>query len=169
MSAARSRSQFIASRPRSEVFTAVAVGASIVIGAILLVWLIRPGPVGVPGKGGLLSRQPRMTLLVILAVAALGGWAAYIIRRRHDPPLGRTRAFAIGAVILIALAVIGGIFWPGGVIRHWPKLPKTVKTPASTPSSVPSSPSTGTGSTTAKPSTSVKPNNSAGSPTTKAG
>ena len=169
MSAARSRSQFIASKPRSEVFTAVAVGASIVIGALLLIWLIRPGPVGVPGKGGLLSRQPRMTLLVILAVAALGGWAAYIIRRRHDPPLGRKGAFAIGAVILVALAVIAGIFWPGGVIRHWPKQPKIANTPASTPTSVPSSPSTGTGSTTATPSTSVTPTTSATSPTTKAG
>jgi hypothetical protein len=165
MSAARSRSQFTASRPRSEVFVAVAVGVSIVVGALLLIWLIRPGPVGVPGKGGLLSRQPRMTILVVITVAALGGWAAYIIRRRHDPPLGRKGALAIGGVIIVALAVIGGIFYPGGVIRHWPKTPRFSETPAS----VPSSPSTGTGSTTAKPGTTVTPTTRPSSPTTKAG
>jgi hypothetical protein len=169
MSAARSRGQFIASKPRSEVFAAVAVGASIVVGALLLIWLIRPGPVGVPGKGGLLSRQPRMTLLVVFTAAALGGWAAYIIRRRQDPPLGRRNALALGAVVLVALAVIAGIFWPGGVIRHWPKTPKISQTPSSTPSSVPSTPSTGTGSTTAKPGTTVTPTTSATSPTTKGG
>ena len=63
-------------------------------------------PSACPGKGGLFARQPRVTLLVVLTIAALGGWAAYILRRRHDPPLGRKGALALGRIVLVVLAVI---------------------------------------------------------------
>jgi hypothetical protein len=169
MSAARGRGQFVASRPRAEVFTAVAVGTTIVLGTLLLIWLIRPGPVGVPGKGGLLSRQPRMTLLILLTIVAVSSWGAYIYRRHKEPPLGRNRACAVGAVVIVVLAVIAGVFWPGGVIRHWPKQPKLSETPSTLPASVPST-KAGTGpTTTAKTGTTVTTPTTATSPTTKAG
>ena len=170
MSAARGRSQFVASKPRAEVFTAVAVGTAIVIGTLLLIWLIRPGPVGVPGKGGLLSRQPRMTLLILLTILAVAACGAYIYRRHKEPPLGRNRAFALGAVVLVVLAVLAGVFWPGGVIRHWPKQPKIATTPSTLPASVPSTAKAGTGpTTTAKTGATVTIPTTATSPTTKAG
>jgi hypothetical protein len=162
------RQQFVRARPRSEVIIAIAVSAGIVIGTALLVWLMRPGTVGVPGGGGLLNRQPRMTILVLLAAAVIGGIVFYVLRRRHPPRFGTRGAIAIGSAVTIVAAVVAGIFWPGGVIRHWPpqiKLPDV--TPTSVPSSTPTSVQTGTSVTTP---TTVSPPTSATTPTTvKAG
>jgi len=141
----RGRQQFVPARPRAEVLTAVAVSATIVIGTALLVWLMRPGQVGVPGGGGLLNRQPRMTMLVVLTAAIIGGWALYVVRRRRPPRFGTQGSIAIGSAITVVLAVVAGIFWPGGVIRHWPKQPKVADVPAtSVPSSAPTTAKTGT-------------------------
>jgi hypothetical protein len=146
------------------------VSASIVIGTALLVWLMRPGTVGVPGGGGLLNRQPRMTILVLLAAAVIGGIVLYVVRRRHAPRFGTRGSIAIGSAVTIVVAIGAGIFWPGGVIRHWPpqfKLPDV--TPTSVPSSTPTSVKTGTSVTTPTPTT-VSPPTSGTTPTTvKAG
>jgi hypothetical protein len=149
MSPSRTRRQFVPSRPRSEVVTAVVVAAGIVVGTALLIWLIRPGKVGVPGGGGLLSRQPRMTLLVLLTAAALGVVALWVRRGRRLPKrLGERGTFIVGSAVVIVLAIVGGIFWPEGIVRHWPKQPKIPDTPATNPSSVPSSTSATGGPTT---------------------
>jgi hypothetical protein len=145
------RQQFVRARPRSEVVIAVVVSAGIVLGTALLVWLMRPGTVGVPGGGGILNRQPRMTILVLLAAAAIGGVVLYVVRRRHAPRFGTRGSIAIGSAVTIVAAVVAGIFWPGGVIRHWPP---QFKLPDVTPTSVPSStPTTASNTATTKAGT----------------
>src|SRR3954468_7836581 len=137
MSPSRSRNQFVAARPRSEVFSAIAVSAAIVLSTALLIWLLRPGPPGVPGKGGLLSRQPRMTILLLLIAIAIASWAIYVLRRRNEPRFGRVGAIAVGAGVVVALGIVAGVFWPSGVVRHWPSGTSLLDTPTSVPSTTP--------------------------------
>jgi len=153
------RQQFIPSRPRSEVIIAVAVGVGIVAGTALIIWLIRPGTAGVPGGGGLVARQPRMTILLALAAGAIGLVVAFVRRSRHRPRFGSRGAIAVGAATVVVLAVVGGIFWPGGVVRHWPRQPKVAPTPSTNP--VPSTPAT-----TSKPGTTLKTGTTVASPPT---
>jgi hypothetical protein len=152
------RQQFVPSRPRSELIGAIAVGVGIVAGTILIIWLIRPGTAGVPGGGGLVARQPRMTILLALAAAAIGVVVALVGRARHRPRFGSRGAIAVGSATVVVLAVVGGIFWPGGVVRHWPKLPKLAPTPSTNP--LPSTPLT-----TATPGTTVKTGTTVAAPT----
>jgi hypothetical protein len=169
MSPSQRRKQFVPARPRAEVFTAVAVGAGIVLGTALLIWLLRPGSPGVPGEGGLLSRQPRMTILLLLTAAAITGVVVFVLRRRHQPKIGEKGSIGLGVGLVIVLAVVAGIFWPGGVVRHWPKRPKA---PVTNPTSIPATTATvspGPG-TTGKPGATVSsPTTVASSPTTKGG
>lgn len=134
MSPSRTRPQFVPSRPRSELFTAIAVSAGIVVGTALVIWLIRPGTAGVPGGGGLFNRQPRMTILVLLTAAVLAVVVTYLFRGRRRPrKISPARAAGIGSVVVIALGVLAGIFWPNGVIHHYPKAPKVSETPVTNP------------------------------------
>jgi magnesium-transporting ATPase (P-type) len=167
----RQRQQFVPSRPRAEVITAVAVAVAIVAGTLLLIWLMRPGKVGVPGGGGLLSRQSRMTILLVLTAAALLGVFFWVRSGRRRPKrLGQRGAIIAGSAVVIVLAILGGIFWPGGVVRHWPNQPKIANTPATNPISVPSTtPATAAPSTTAKTGTTVKPATSSSTPPTTKG
>jgi hypothetical protein len=152
------RQQFVPSRPRAEVITAIAVGVAIVAGTALIIWLIRPGTAGVPGGGGLVARQPRMTILLAVAAAAIGFVVSLVRRRRHRPRFGARGAIAVGSATVVVLAVLGGIFWPGGVVRHWPPQPKLEPTPSTNPA--PSTPLT-----TAKTGTTVKTGTTAPVPT----
>jgi magnesium-transporting ATPase (P-type) len=163
MSPSRRRQAFVQARPRSEIVTAVAVSAAIVLGTALLVWLMRPGTVGVAGGGGLFNRQPRMTILVLLTAAVIAGLVLFVVRRRRPPRFGVRGSIAIGTSVTLVLAVVAGIFWPGGVIRHWPaafKLPDTPDTlaPTSTPTTASKTTTTKSGSsTTAVTPTTVTP------------
>jgi hypothetical protein len=166
MSPSKTRAQFVPARPRAEVVAAVAVAATIVFGTVLLIWLLRPGTPGVPGGGGLLSRQPRMTILVVLTAAALATVSYRAVRHhRRSARLSERGALLVGSGVVLVLAVAGGIFWPGGVIRHWPKRPKLADTPptATAPVSATTAPKT---STTSAPKPSTVPSNSS-TPTTK--
>jgi hypothetical protein len=168
MSPSRTRQQFVPSRPRSEIIAAVAVGVGIAGGTVLLIWLMRPGGTGVAGGGGLFNRQPRMTMLIVLTAAALGGLVLWVRRGRRPKRLGERGSIVVGSLVVIAVAVVAGIFWPGGVVRHWPKAPAltnppatnppATNPPATNPPSVPSTtPATSTGpSTTARTATTVK-------------
>jgi len=134
MSPSRTRKPTVRARPRSEVLVAVAAAVGIVAGTALLIWLMRPGEPGVPGGGGLLSRQSRVTLLVVLSVGALAIAIWWVLNGRRRPRrLSQRAAVTITAVVLIASSVLAGILWPGGLVRHWPKQAKEIETPATTP------------------------------------
>jgi hypothetical protein len=145
MSPSKSRQQFVPSRPRAEVFTAIAVAVGIVVTTALLIWL---------------SRQPRATILFLATVGALGGVVAYVTRRRKAFRLGARGAIGVGAAGVVVLALAALIFWPGGIVRHWPRRPK-VTTPVT-----PTSASTTTVSPATSPTTAAVPTST--TPTTKA-
>ncbi|HEV7524994.1 MAG TPA: hypothetical protein VGP92_08515 [Acidimicrobiia bacterium] len=169
MSPAKGRKQFVQARPRAEVFAAVAVGTGIVVATALLIWLIRPGSPGVPGEGGLLSRQPRVTILLVLSAIALASFVSFILRRRHPPRIGTRGALAVGTAGVVVLAVAAGIFWPDGVVRHWPKRPKLITPASSVPVSVPSTTKVPTPTTKPGTSTTVRTNTTVAAPTTSKG
>jgi peptidoglycan biosynthesis protein MviN/MurJ (putative lipid II flippase) len=163
MSPSKTRTKFVPARPRSEVLAAVAVSASIIVGTALLIWLLRPGQPGVPGGGGLLSRQPRVTILVVVTAVALATVVVRVLRgRRRSARLGERGAILVGSGVVIAAAVALSVFWPGGVVRHWPRQPKLAPTP--TTNSIPASSAPASASTTAASSTSAAGSTS---PTTK--
>ena len=114
---------------------------------------MRPGPAGVPGTGGLFSRQPRVTLLVVLTVAALGGWVGVRLRAPAHAPRARAHAARSRSAVgdPRARASSPGSSGPAASSTTGRTQPKIANTPATRPTSVPSTPSTGTGSTTAKP------------------
>jgi hypothetical protein len=130
MSPSRTRKPVLHTRPRSEVVTAVLVGVGIVVGTALLIWLMRPG--GAVGTGGLFNRQPRVTWLVVFALAALGLGIWWLVRgggsRRHW-----RKGVAIGLVCVVVFVgtFLAAILWPSGLIHHYPTAPKL--TPNSTP------------------------------------
>jgi peptidoglycan biosynthesis protein MviN/MurJ (putative lipid II flippase) len=160
MSPSRSRGQYVPVRPRSEVYVAVAVAAGIVIGTALLIWLMRPNDSGVPGTGGLFTRQPRVTLLVIVTLLAIGSVIWYVLSRRKSWRFGEWGTIAIASGVIVVGAVILGIFWPGGVVRHYTSFPNIPSTPTTTPATTP---------TTSKPKPTTKPTpTTAATPTTKA-
>ena len=146
MSPARSKRQPVPHRhSRSDIVRAVAVGAGIVIVTALLVWLMRPGPSGIPATGGLMNRQPRSSWLVgtALGVAGLGTWLILRGSRRT-----RSRAKLLIPILLgvvLVAAVVGGFLWPGGLLRHdiAPKPAPTTTTTTTKPGA----------STTTKPAT----------------
>lgn len=140
-------------RPRSEVITAVVVGVGIVLGTILLIWLMRPGTANDDSTGGLMTRQPRVWLLLASTLAALVAAAAWLIRGKRRPRRGNRRTWvAATSVAIVAGAIVLGILWPGGLIHHWPPQPKLDQT--QTPNTTP--PIT-TPFTTARPSVTTKP------------
>ena len=166
MSPARSkRTPIPHRRSRAEIVTAVGVAAGIVLVTSLVVWLMRPGPAGTLGTGGLMNRQPRASWLVgaALGLAALSAWWILRVSRRargHEKV-----ALPVSLGVVVVAAVIGGFAWPGGVLRHdhAPPPPPPTTTTAPTTSTSPATTTTvngattttpGTGSTTAAPSTS---------------
>ena len=86
---------------------------------MLLVWLVRPGPAGVPATGGLMNRQPRASWLIGIGIGVAGLATWWILTR--SKPKTRERAKVILPItlgIVLVVSVVGGIFWPGGLLRH---------------------------------------------------
>jgi hypothetical protein len=165
MSPARSKRQPVPHRrSRADVVRAVAVGAGIVLATSILIWLLRPGPAGIPGTGGLMNRQPRSSWLVgtAIGVAALGIW--WILRgsRRAKGHEKLLIPITVGVVLLVA--VIAGILWPGGLLRHdvAPAPEPTTTTTTTKPGSSTTAPA---GSSTSTPS-STSPSGSSTVPAT---
>jgi hypothetical protein len=150
----RTRKPVIHARPRSELYVAISIGVAIVVGVVLLIWLLRPGTPGGVGGGGLFNRQPRISWLTFGALA-LGVYGTFYVLRGRRRPRSVSPVLAVIAVwILVGIAYsLLAIFWPSGIIEHYPSLPQLQpSTQTTTPTTIPapSTPTTKTPATTAK-------------------
>ena len=128
-------------RNRGEIVKAVLVAAGIVGATALLVWLLRPGPAGVPATGGVMNRQPRASWLIVGAVVA-GGLVSWWVLRRRSRSKRRTRAtLTISLAVILVIAVVLGFVWPGGLLRHDVAPPAAQPEPTTTPTT-PTTPTT---------------------------
>ena len=165
MSPARSKRKPVPHRrSRADIAKAVGVGVGIVAVTGVLIWLLRPGPAGIPGTGGYMNRQPRSSWLVGMALG-IAGLATWWILRRSSP---RTRARAkviipITLGVVLVATIVGGIFWPGGLLRHdvapAPEPSTTTTTPPSTSATTPTTgaPTTVASTTVASASSTTAP------------
>jgi hypothetical protein len=159
----RRRQQYQSPRTRADVVTAVVAGVSIVAGTALMIWLLRPG--------GIADRQPRSSWLVggaliiaVVTVYALRPAGRFDVNRKVAVP------GALGAIVV--LAVIAGVLWPHGLLRHTPKLAPIDTSPAasiSVPSSVPGTPTTASGATSTAPATTAAGSSTSAAATTTSG
>jgi hypothetical protein len=144
-------------RPRAEIVVAVLAAIGIVLGTVLLVWLLRPGEPGVPGGGGLMARQPRVSLLVVLGAALTAFAIWWVLKGRRRPKrVNRRTAVTVTACVMIVALVLAGVFWPGGLVRHYPSRvsESELQTPIQT---VPDQTAPGTSPGTSAPSGSTQP------------
>jgi hypothetical protein len=139
-------------RSRQEVTTAVLVAVGIVLLTVLLIWLLRPATPGVPGSGGLMTRQPRASLLIVLTLGTMV-FVVWRIARDQRPKkrLDWRQRTAIGVVVVFGLAFLAGVFWPGGLLRHYPSQPEPVTLPESSATSTPGTTGASTTVTTGSP------------------
>jgi F0F1-type ATP synthase assembly protein I len=147
MSPARSRRTPIPHRrSRAEIVRAAGVAAGIVVVTAALVWLLRPGASGSLGTGGLMSRQPRVAGLVAaaLVVAGIVTWWTLRVSRKARGHERVVVPIELGVVLVAAIVV--GVTWPGGLLRHYFSIPKPI-TPTTTPSTLPTSTTGATGAT----------------------
>jgi len=153
MSPPRSRGQYVPVRPRSEVYVAVAAAAGIILGTLLLIWLMRPGQPGVAGTGGLFTRQPRMTWLVVVTLIAIGGVFWYVLSRKKRRRFGDWGTIAIASGVVVVIAVLIAVFWPGGILRHYDTFPTITPSPGTTPTTNATPTTKATPTTVAPPTT----------------
>jgi hypothetical protein len=118
------RKQTARLRPRSEVVVAVVAAVSIVVATLLLIWALRPATPGVPGTGGIITRQPRFFVWLVVCGSVIAGVIMWLLRGRRRPrrwPPKVTIPVAVG--ILVLGSILAGIFWPGGLIKDYPSRP----------------------------------------------
>jgi hypothetical protein len=142
---------------RREIVTAVLGAAAVVIGTILLIWMMRPGNAVTPGSGGVIHRQPRMSWLVFLAIVVEIIAVVWILRshRYRENP---RRPIVVASVVVIGIAIVAGIAWPSGVVRHYVSIHEAPSTtlPTASPTTKPT--------VTTKPTTTTKPATSTSKP-----
>lgn len=105
-------------RSRADILKAAGAAAGIIVVTALLIWLTRPGPTGTAGTGGLMGRQPRVSLLIgaALGLAAVAMWWVLRVSRTARERAKIVLPVALGVVLVAAL--VGAATWPGGVLRH---------------------------------------------------
>jgi len=144
--ASRRQPQKLRKYERDDILKAVAVSAVIVVITGILVWMLRPGPPGVPATGGIMNRQPRATWLIVGAIAA-GTIACVVIMRGHGRARKRAKVVLPIALAIVLLGAIGlGIAWPGGLLRHDVAPVTEEPQPEPTPTTPTTPPSGATGS-----------------------
>ncbi len=149
-------------RDRIEIVKAVGISVAILIFTAIVVWLLRPGPPGIPATGGLMNRQPRVSWLIGMALGA-GALATWWVLRKSPRAKKRAKVvLPITFAVILALTVVGGFLWPGGLLRH-DVAPEPI--PEEEPEPTPST--SAPAQTTAPPTTVASPT-TAGSPTTVA-
>jgi hypothetical protein len=97
---------------------------AVVVFTALAIWMLRPGDPLTPGTGGLAHRQPRATWLVAGAIVAVIIAVVAIPRSRRL----RRRANAavpVAVAVLLVGAVVAGVLWPSGLLRHYAKVAST--------------------------------------------
>ncbi len=141
--------QPVARHSRRDIVIAVSGSAAVVIATALLIWLMRPGPQFSVGTGGLFHRQPRATWLVVLAIA-VAGLVVWAVLRPHSRVERRGLVLGAGGAGVLVAAILGGVFWPGGLVHHYPSQP-TVPPSTVGPSTV--APTTAAHSSTSVPGT----------------
>jgi hypothetical protein len=158
----RRRQQYQTPRDRRELVTAIGAGVAIVLATVLMIWLLRPG--------GLADRQPRSSWLVGIVVMASVLAVYTILRPASKVKISRNVALGGSFGVIVVGAVLGGVFWPGGVVRHTPTIATipsgttaalTVPTLAPIPTTtVPGSPSSTTATTAPTSTSSAAPSSS---------
>ena len=142
----RRRQQYQTPRTRAELATAVGAAAAIVAGTGLMIWLLRPG--------GLADRQPRSSWLVGIVLIASAVLCFEILRPKSPVKMSRQVAFGGGFGIIVVGAVLAGVLWPGGIVRHTPSFASFPTVPTANPLTSTSAPLP---SSTAIPGTTVAP------------
>jgi hypothetical protein len=152
-------------RPRRERLTAVAGALAVVLGTALAIWLLRPGPASRfdGGGGGLAHRQPRATWLVVLTIAAGLAFAWWAWHGRHRFRARRPQLLAAGLAVILVLAVVAGVLWPGGLLHRYHDpldfsdfeldVPTTTAVPGTTAAGATNTPDPGGDATTVAPGT----------------
>jgi hypothetical protein len=157
MSPARSKRQPVPHRrSRADVVRAVGAGAGIVVTTSILIWLLRPGPAGIPATGGLMNRQPRASWLVgtAIGVAVVATW--WILRGSRRAQGREKLILPITLGVVLVATVVAGFLWPGGLLRHdvAPAPEPTTTTTTTKPAGSTTAPSSTTsGSSTSAPGT----------------
>jgi len=155
------------------VFGAVAV----VAGTLLMIWLLRPGAPGTEGTGGIATRQPRATWLVVGTLAALVWFSRWALRGEHRWREKTLVLLVVGGLLLVGVSVAAGIAWPGGLLREYrapldlsdleelPDLTTTLPTgTTATTGAGGATASTAPGTETSGPTSTAPPPTSTGSP-----
>jgi hypothetical protein len=109
----RRRQQYQSPRTRAELVAAVGAAVGIVAATALMIWLLRPG--------GLADRQPRSSWLVGVVLIA-GAILCFEVLRPKTPVKKLSRQVSLGGGfgIIAVAAVVAGVFWPHGLLRHTP-------------------------------------------------
>jgi hypothetical protein len=136
MSPSRTRRPVHRHRSRRELFTAIGGAVGVVVVTAIMVWLLRPGPSGTQGTGGLGNRQPRATWLVVITVVALLAFAWWAFRQQRRWRGRAVIVMAVGGFLILLAAVISGFLWPGGLLRH-PTPPPASLSPEDIPTTLP--------------------------------
>ena len=122
MSPARGRPKTIPRRrERREVLKAVAGSVSVLVLTAFAIWALRPGPSSRfdNGGGGIFNRQPRVSWLFVLTIAAVVGFGWWVTKSQGRPRKRRSAWLSSGLVLIVGVAVVVGVMWPGGLLRKY--------------------------------------------------